>query len=63
MQGGYSTAVFNMFVTGEVFNPSDLYKIDVPQEMLEKQKETAIKQPTKLLISLGLIKATDISVA
>jgi transposase len=27
-----------MFVTGEVFNPSDLYKIDMAQEMLEKQK-------------------------
>ena len=57
------TAVYHMFITGEVFNPSDLYKIDMPQEMLEKQKEKAIKQAAKLLISNGLIKATDISVA
>jgi len=57
------TAVYHMFVTGEVFNPSDLYKIDMPQEMLEKQKEKAIKQAAKLLISHGLIKAADISVA
>jgi transposase len=57
------TAVYHMFVTGEVFNPSDLYKIDMPQEMLEKQKEKAIKQAAKLLISNGLIKASDISVA
>jgi len=35
----------------------------MPQEMLEKQKETTIKQAIKLLISNGLIKATDISVA
>jgi transposase len=35
----------------------------MPQEMLEKQKEKAIKQATKLLISHGLIKAADISVA
>lgn len=57
------TAVYHMFVTGEVFNPSDLYKIDMPQEMLEKQKEKAIRQALKLLISNGLIKADDISVA
>ncbi|MDQ7096711.1 IS110 family transposase [Desulfosporosinus sp. PR] len=57
------TAIYNMFVTGEVWNPSDLYKIDMPQEMLEKQKEKAIKQAVKLLISNGVIKASDISVA
>ena len=57
------TAVYHMFVTGEVFNPSDLYKIDMPQKMVDKQKEKAVKQAAKLLISLGLIKATDISVA
>jgi len=57
------TAIYNMFATGEVWDPSDLYKIDMPQEMLEKQKEKAIKQAVKLLISNGVIKATDISVA
>jgi len=57
------TAIYHMFVTGEVFNPSDLYKIDMPQELLEKQKEKAIKQAVKLLISNGLIKASDITVA
>jgi predicted DNA-binding ribbon-helix-helix protein len=56
------TAIYNMFVTGEEFNPSDLFKIDMPQEMIEKQKEKAVKQAAKLLISLGLIKETDISV-
>jgi transposase len=57
------TAVYHMFDTGEEFNPSDLYKIDMPQEMLEKQKEKAIKQAIKLLIAQELIKAADISVA
>jgi len=57
------TAIYHMFVTGEEFNPSDLYKIDMPQEMMEKQKDKAIKQATKFLISLGLIKATNISAA
>ena len=57
------TAVYNMFITGEEWNPSDLFKIDMPQEMLEKQKQKALKQAAKLLISSGLIKATDISLA
>jgi len=57
------TAIYNMFVTGEEWNPSDLYKIDMPQEMLEKQKQKAINQATKLLISQGIIKASDISLA
>ena len=57
------TAIYHMFVTGEEWNPSDLYKIDMPQEMLEKQKEKAIKQALKLLISNGVIKEADISAA
>ena len=57
------TAVYHMFETGEEWNPCDLYKIDMPQEMQDKQKEKAIKQALKLLISNGVIKATDISVA
>jgi len=57
------TAIYHMLVTGEVWNPSDLYKIDMPQEILERQKEKAIKQAIKLLVSNGVIKATDISAA
>ncbi|MCX7921651.1 MAG: IS110 family transposase [Clostridia bacterium] len=55
------TAIYNMFVSGEEWNPSDLYKIDMPQEMLERQKQKAIKQAANLLISQGIIKASDIS--
>ncbi|MHB8063770.1 MAG: IS110 family RNA-guided transposase [Ruminiclostridium sp.] len=57
------TAIYYLFDTGEAWNPSDLYKIDMPHEMLVKQKEKAINQAIKLLIAQGLIKATDISVA
>ncbi len=57
------TAIYHMFVTGEEWNPSDLYKIDMPQEMMEKQKQKALKQAAKLLISSGLINAADISLA
>ena len=57
------TAIYNMFVTGEEFNPSDLYKIDMPQGMMDNQKKKAINQAIKLLIAQGIIQATDISVA
>lgn len=57
------TAIYNMFYTGEVWNPSDLYKIDMPQEMMGKQKQKAVKQAAKLLISLGLIKDKDIDIS
>jgi len=55
------TAIYNMLVHGEEWNPSDLYKIDMPQEMLERQKQKAIKQAANLLISQGIIKASEIS--
>lgn len=49
------TAIYNMLITGESFNPCDLFKIDMPQEMKEQQKSKAIKQAFKLLISSGYI--------
>jgi len=57
------TAIYNMTVTGEAWNPSDLYKIDMPREMLEKQKEKAVKQAIKLLTAEGIIKPSNITVA
>lgn len=47
------TAVYQMLSTGETWNPSDLYKIDMPESLKEKQKEKAIKQAWKLLESEG----------
>lgn len=48
------TAIYFMFKNGEVFNPSDLYKVDMPSDLIEKQEERAIKQATKLLLSKGI---------
>jgi len=31
------TAIYHMFITGESFNPCDLYKIDMPRELKEAQ--------------------------
>ena len=53
------TAIYHMLSTGEIFNPSDLYKIDMPMELRDKQKEKALKKAAKLLIAQGLIQETD----
>jgi hypothetical protein len=49
------TAIFQMLSTGEQWNPSDLYRIDMPAPLLEKQKAKAIKQAKKLLQKEGLL--------
>ncbi len=49
------TAVFQMLSTDEAWNPSDLYKIDMLQALVEKQKAKAIKQAKKLLLREGII--------
>lgn len=43
------TVVYQMLSTGETWNPSDLYKIDVSEAIVEKQKAKAIKQTLKSL--------------
>ena len=50
------TAAYHMLSTGEVWNPTDLYKIDMPEPLKNKQKEKAIKQAMKLLKAEGLIE-------
>ena len=53
------TAIFQMLTTGETWNPCDLYKIDMSEALLEKQKQKAIKQAQKLLIREGLLPPTE----
>ncbi len=47
------TAVFQMLSTGEVWNPTDLFKADMPEDLKEKQLQKAIKQATKFLEKQG----------
>mgnify|MGYP002562575550 CR=1 FL=1 len=54
------TAIYHMLTNGETWNPCDLYKIDMPQEMQNKQKSKAIKQALKLLLSEGVISQSEI---
>ena len=49
------TAIYQMMSTGEQWNPSDLYKIDMPVALVEKQKAKAMKQAKKLLQREGLL--------
>ena len=48
------TAVFQMMSTGEVWNPTDLFKIDMPEHLKEKQLSKAVKQATKFLQNQSL---------
>lgn len=54
------TAIYHMLSTGEAWNPTDLYQIDMPEPLKNKQKEKAIKQAMKLLIAEGLIKESQL---
>ena len=48
------TAIYSMLSTGEVWNPVDLYKIDMPEHLKEKQLAKAVKQAIRFLESQGL---------
>jgi len=48
------TAVYHMFKTGELWNPTDLFKVDLPPVMIERQKQKAIQNAIKLLASEGI---------
>jgi len=48
------TSIFAMLSTGEIFNPCDLYKIEMPETLVAKQKDKALKQAIRLIESQGL---------
>ena len=54
------TAIYHMLSTGELWNPTDLYKIDMPEPLKSKQKEKAVKQAMKLLIAEGLLEESKL---
>ena len=49
------TAIYQMLSTGEQWTPSDLYKIDMPVGLVEKQKAM------KLLLCEGILSKIAIS--
>lgn len=48
------TAVFSMLSTGEIWNPVDLYKVDMPEHLKERQLAKAVKQAVLFLEKQGL---------
>jgi transposase len=57
------TAVFIMLKNGEVWNPVDLCKVDMPPILQEKQKQKAIDTAVKFLIAQGVIDSSALIVA
>lgn len=55
------TAIFAMFKTGEVFNPCDLQKYDMPEELKRKQTVLQAKEAVRFLESLGVVTEGSIS--
>ena len=55
------TSIYAMVSTGEVFNPSDLMKYDMPEELQKKRILAEAKDAVKLLVSLGLVAEGSIS--
>lgn len=51
------TAVFSILKTGEVWNPTDLFKVDLPEHLKELQRTKAIKQALKFLLSQGVLSS------
>jgi len=49
------TAVFHILSSGEVWNPCDLYQVDMPLDLRQKQKEKAVMLAIKLLIAHGVV--------
>ncbi len=54
------TAIYQMLSTGGEWNPCDLYKVDMPTHLIEKQKAKAIKQAKKLLLREGIISESQL---
>ena len=55
------TAIFAMFKTGEVFNPSDLQRYDMPEKLKKEQTVTKAKEAVRFLVSLGIVPEGAIS--
>ena len=54
------TAIYHMLATGELWNPSDLFEVDMPCALQERQKKKAIKNALFLLQREGIIDVETI---
>lgn len=56
------TAVFHMLTTGELWNPVDLNRIDLPPELQKKEVRKSLHRAAKLLIAHGLLSPDAIRI-
>ena len=55
------TAIYHMFKTGEVFCPTDLRQIDMPEELKEKRRSRKIQNAIHLLKQQGILSETFVA--
>ena len=55
------TAIYHMFKTGEVFCPTDLRQIDMPEELKEKHRLRKIHNAIQLLKRQGILTETFVA--
>lgn len=48
------TAAYSMLSAGEIWNPVDLFKVDMPGHLMEQQRAKAVKQAIRFLEAQGL---------
>ena len=48
------TAIYSMLSTGEIWNPVDLFKVDMPEHLKDQQLQKAVKQAVRFLEAQGL---------
>lgn len=56
------TAVYHMLSTGEVWNPVDLNKVDMPPGLREKEVQQSLKRALKLLVVHGVVPPDTIQI-
>ncbi|SFR59648.1 IS110 family RNA-guided transposase [Anaeromicropila populeti] len=54
------TAIYQMLSSGATWNPSDIYRVDMPATLVERQKEKAIEQAKKFLLREGVITESQL---
>ena len=54
------TAIYHMLSTGEVWNPCDLNRVDMPDDLREKELQKSLRRAVKLLTSHGVVEPDSI---
>ena len=47
------TAIYSMLSTGGIWNPVDLFKVDMPEHLKEQQHQKAVKQAVYFLVKVS----------